>query len=352
MVEVRGVTKRFGETVAVRSVSLAVRRGEFLTLLGPSGCGKTTLLRLIAGFESPGEGRIFLDGADVTELPPFRRNVNQVFQGYALFPHLDVERNIAFGLEMRRLPSAEIAEKVRRAIGLVSLEGKEKARPAALSGGQKQRVALARAIVCEPKVLLLDEPLSALDARLREQMQFELKQLQRRLGITFILVTHDQQEALTMSDRVAVMNRGAIEQSGTAADVYRKPATRFVAEFVGQTNLFSCKVVGRDAGGVILRIEDDLTLRAADVSMPAEGQLTLASCRPEKIRMTVAGSPELNTFPATVVEVVFRGQSDVIRVRTAGGHELTMVSTGKSPEKGEAVTCCIHPPDIVAVSEK
>src|SRR5580698_9350219 len=208
MVELRQVTKRFGNFAAVAGVDLDVRAGEFLTLLGPSGCGKTTLLRMISGFETPSEGTIHLAGQDVTHLPPYRRDVNQVFQSYALFPHLNVRKNVAFGLKMKKVPADQLRQRVERAIDMVSLKGFESRKPSQLSGGQKQRVALARALVCEPKVLLLDEPLAALDAKLRRTMQIELKRLQSRLGITFLFVTHDQEEALVMSDRIAVVNKG------------------------------------------------------------------------------------------------------------------------------------------------
>ncbi|MBM3855007.1 MAG: ATP-binding cassette domain-containing protein, partial [Verrucomicrobia bacterium] len=222
-VELREVTKRFGAVEAVAGVSLEIAAGEFLTLLGPSGCGKTTLLRLIAGFEAPTSGTIWLSGQDVTPLPPYRRPVNQVFQSYALFPHLTVWENVAFGLRMQRVPAAEIKERVRQALELVSLTGLDARPPHQLSGGQKQRVALARAVVCRPQVLLLDEPLSAIDAKLRHAMQLELKRLQRQIGITFVFVTHDQEEALTMSDRIALVNRGRLEQVGRPPEIYTRP---------------------------------------------------------------------------------------------------------------------------------
>ncbi len=236
-VEIQNVTRRFGSVTAVESVSLEVGRGEFLTLLGPSGCGKTTLLRMIAGFETPDEGRVLLGGADVTDLPPFKRDVTTVFQQYALFPHLNLFDNVAFGLERRRTPRDEIKRRVADALSMVRLAGLDSRSIGELSGGQQQRVALARSLVLEPRVLLLDEPLAALDLKLRKQMQVELKSLQRRLGISFIYVTHDQEEALTMSDRIVVMNAGRVEQVGSAEEVYERPATEFVAGFIGISNI-------------------------------------------------------------------------------------------------------------------
>ena len=233
-----GIEKRYGATVAVAAVDLEVREGEFLTLLGPSGCGKTTTLGLIAGFFPPSAGEIFLKGRPVAGLPPFRRDIGVVFQDYALFPHMTAGENVAFGLRMRSLPKAEIHSRVNEALGLVQLRGLAERRPLELSGGQRQRVALARALVIRPTVLLLDEPLSNLDLKLREEMRVEIAGLQRRLGITTVFVTHDQGEALVMSDRIAVMNAGRIEQLGTPADVYERPATRFVAQFIGRMNFF------------------------------------------------------------------------------------------------------------------
>ena len=354
MVELRGISKRYGDLVAVRDVTLAIRRGEFLTLLGPSGCGKTTLLRMLAGFETPDAGRVLIDGEDVTALPPNRRNVNQVFQSYALFPHLTVEGNIAFGLQMKRLPKSEIAEKVRRAIDLVALQGKESAKPATLSGGQRQRVALARAIVCEPKVLLLDEPLSALDAKLRGQMQIELKTLQRTLGITFVFVTHAQEEALTMSDRIAVLHRGAIEQLGTADEIYHRPKTRFVAEFIGQANMMTAKVTGRADDDVLLTIGGELTLRANISTIPASAQAVAISIRPEKIHLCDEDAAAENSFDAQVVGELFRGEIVQLTLRTAGGLEFAVVVSNaggarKPHRKGDRVRCAIHRDDIVAV---
>ncbi len=244
IVELRQVTKRYGESTALESFSLAVRRGEFLTLLGPSGSGKTTLLRLVAGFEQPEAGEILIEGKDAAALPPYRRNVNTVFQHYALFPHLSVFRNVAFGLEQKRMPKDEVGRRVRAVLELVELPGKEDRMPQQLSGGEKQRVALARALVLEPAVLLLDEPLGALDQKLRREMQVELKRLHERLGITFIFVTHDQEEALIMSDRIAVINRGGLEQLGSGEEIYERPRTRFVAEFMGVENFFDVAAAG------------------------------------------------------------------------------------------------------------
>jgi len=238
IVELRNVGKRYGEHAALENFSLAVRRGEFLTLLGPSGSGKTTLLRLVAGFELPQDGQILIDGFDASSLPPYRRNVNTVFQHFALFPHLTVFRNVAFGLEQKKVAPDAIRRQVGAILEMVELPGKEDRYPHQLSGGEKQRVALARALVLEPAVLLLDEPLGALDQKLRQQMQGELKRLHARLGITFIFVTHDQEEALVMSDRVAVINHGHLEQVGTSEEIYEHPRTRFVADFMGVENFF------------------------------------------------------------------------------------------------------------------
>jgi putative spermidine/putrescine transport system ATP-binding protein len=249
-VRFEGVTKRFGPAAAVADLTLTVRAGEFFSLLGPSGCGKTTTLRMVAGFEQPSEGRILLDGEPVAGVPPYKRNVNTVFQSYALFDHLDVEGNVAFGLKRRKVSTPEIAERVKAALELVQLTGREKSRPHELSGGQRQRVALARALVNRPRVLLLDEPLGALDLKLRQQMQEELRTLQQEVRITFVYVTHDQEEALTMSDRLAVFNDGRIEQVGAPAEVYEHPANEFVAGFVGVSN-----IVERDGKRFTIRPE-------------------------------------------------------------------------------------------------
>lgn len=355
MVEIRNVTKRFQSFVAVENVSLTIAAGEFLTLLGPSGCGKTTLLRMISGFETPTEGSIWLDGQDVTHDPPYRRSVNQVFQSYALFPHLNVSENIAFGLQMQKAPKAEIAGRVAEAISLVSLEGFEQRKPSQLSGGQRQRVALARAIVCRPKVLLLDEPLSALDAKLRHQMQIELKRLQKKLGITFVFVTHDQEEALTMSDRIAVINKGRIEQLAGVSDIYHAPKTKFVANFIGQANIIDSQVVARDGERATVKLAEDIELIASAQNLADDAASALVSIRPEKIHLEPVRPEGENVFEAEVIEELFKGAIDQLLVRSKSGLELTVVVANESADEhafheGDMLFCRIHPNDIVVVS--
>ncbi|MGH2744284.1 MAG: ABC transporter ATP-binding protein, partial [Thermoleophilaceae bacterium] len=263
-VRLRGVTKRFGDLTAVREMDLDIPRGEFFTMLGPSGCGKTTTLRMIAGFEDPTEGTVLLDGEDVTGHPPFKRATNTVFQSYALFPHLSVERNVGFGLERRRVAKEEIRRRVSEELERVGLGREAKRKPRQLSGGQQQRVALARALVNRPAVLLLDEPLGALDLKLRKQLQVELKRIQQDVGITFVYVTHDQEEALTMSDRIAVMNRGVIEQIADPETVYERPTTTFVAGFIGVSNLMPGEVVSIQTGHAELRLDAGPTVHTAE----------------------------------------------------------------------------------------
>ena len=285
--EFRNVTKDFGEVRAVDDVTLQVHRGEFISLLGPSGCGKTTSLRMIAGFEQPTRGNIYLDGRSVGDTPPYRRNVNTVFQHYALFPHKHVFDNIAFGLRMRRRPAVAIAERVERMLALVELPGIGRRFPHQLSGGQQQRVALARALINEPTVLLLDEPLGALDLKVRRRMQQELKRIHREVGVTFVYVTHDQEEALTMSDRIAVMNHGRVEQLDTPAAIYERPATRFVAGFIGLTNLLRGVVEGREGGALVVRTADGARLRAETADAAGPGTAVDVAVRPEKIQMGI-----------------------------------------------------------------
>ena len=357
MVELRAVTKEFQKFTAVSDVSLSIHAGEFITLLGPSGCGKTTMLRMISGFETPTRGQILLAGSDVTHLPPYRRDVNQVFQSYALFPHMTVRENIGFGLKMKKVPKAESEERIRNAIAMVSLAGFEERKPSQLSGGQRQRVALARAIVCRPKVLLLDEPLSALDAKLRHSMQVELKRLQQKLGITFIFVTHDQEEALTMSDRIAVINKGRIEQLGDASAIYHQPKTTFVANFIGQANILEVKVVSRKGRTATVALEGglELTVRADD--LPDDAKTGLISIRPEKIMLRKSREEGVtNCFEAEVAEEIFRGATDQMLLRTGSGLELTAVVANEGSKRdtihrGDKVFCHLDDDDIVIVQD-
>jgi spermidine/putrescine transport system ATP-binding protein len=310
--ELRGVSKRFGTAVALDRIDLAALEGEFLTLLGPSGCGKTTCLRLLSGLEQPDTGSVFLAGQDVTAQPPYRREVNQVFQSYALFPHLNVRENIEFGLRMQRLSAAEIKRRVGGVVELVALGDLTNRRPAQLSGGQRQRVALARALVCEPKVLLLDEPLSALDARLRAQVRTELRLLQRRLGLTFIFVTHDQEEALTLSDRVAVLNRGKLEQIGAVEDIYHHPANRFVAGFIGEANVLDATVIGAKDEYYTCQVGAlRLELPAANVPGPTlnRGDRLMLLIRPERVQVHSErpAAENGNVFAALVEDRTFQG---------------------------------------------
>jgi spermidine/putrescine transport system ATP-binding protein len=312
-----GVTKRFGDFVAVDSLDLEIKSGEFFSLLGPSGCGKTTTLRMVAGFEQPSEGRIFLEGEPVETVPPYRRNVNTVFQSYALFEHLSIEDNVAFGLKRRKVEKDEIRRRVAEALELVELHGRGGVRPRELSGGQKQRVALARALVNRPSVLLLDEPLGALDLKLRKQMQVELKGIQREVGITFLYVTHDQEEALAMSDRIAVMDRGLIRQCGTPEDIYEHPTEPFVAGFIGVSNLLPgvCENGGvRLAGGAVCEARVP-----ADCMSGAEVQL---SVRPEKIAIDEEIGEGMVTVEGTIVERVYVGTSTQVIVELAAGVRL------------------------------
>jgi spermidine/putrescine transport system ATP-binding protein len=325
-VDVCNVTKRFGAVTAVDSVSLGVRPGEFLTLLGPSGCGKTTLLRMIAGFESPDQGRVVLGGKDVTDLPPYRRDVTTVFQHYALFPHLNVFDNVAFGLERRRVPREQIRKRAGDALDLVKLGGLDERRPSELSGGQKQRVALARALVLEPRVLLLDEPLAALDLKLRKQMQIELKSLQQRVGISFVYVTHDQEEALTMSDRVAVMNAGRVEQIGLPQEIYESPATEFVAGFIGVSNILEGTV--ESVRGHLTTIKlDTLKLRARG-NQSSPGDRVRVMLRPEKLSLsTEAASDE--ALIGKIESAVYLGESTQWRIAVEGGRTLTVLEQNR-----------------------
>jgi spermidine/putrescine transport system ATP-binding protein len=305
-VELKEVSKHFGPVVAVDGISLSVRDGEFFSLLGPSGCGKTTTLRLIAGFELLTAGEVYIGGRLQGETPPYRRPVNTVFQNYALFPHMSVFGNVAFGLEMQKVRKEDIRQRVLEALEMVRLPGMENRKPGQLSGGQQQRVALARALVNRPKVLLLDEPLGALDLKLRKAMQLELKALQHRVGITFVYVTHDQEEALTMSDRIAVMNHGRVLQVGTPGKIYERPADRFVADFIGETNFLEGQVRGRRVGEAAVVVEGVLTLHVPVERGVGMGEEVTVAIRPEKISLHTE-PPDPRAVPGIVQEVIYTG---------------------------------------------
>jgi len=312
IIQIKNVTKTYpGNVTAVDDLSLSVKEGEFVTFLGPSGCGKTTTLRMIAGFEIPTHGQIFLAGEDVTDRPPYERQVNTVFQDYALFPHMSISENVGYGLKVAGVPKEDIGHAVYEALSTVGLTEKADARPGNLSGGQKQRVALARALVRKPKVLLLDEPLSALDAKLREAMQVELKHLHEQLGITFVFVTHDQKEALVMSDRVVVMERGKIVQSGTPSELYDHPVKPYVADFIGNSNKLYGTIVSSDASQVTVQVGDSTVQSMPGQTRYSSGDDVLATIRPEKVRLLADGDDVGNcsVLPGTVREVLFHGSS-------------------------------------------
>ncbi len=320
------VTKVFGDMVAVDHISLEVRDGEFFSLLGPSGCGKTTTLRMIGGFEEPTSGLIELQGQDVTWLPPYRRNVNTVFQNYALFPHLTIFENVAFGLRRKGVRNDEVKSRVTEMLQLVELPGYEKRKPTQISGGQAQRVALARALINRPAVLLLDEPLGALDLKLRKQMQVELKRIQQEVGITFIYVTHDQEEAMTMSDRIAVMNRGRYEQLGDPESLYERPTTRFVAGFLGISNLLPGTVVGTADGYAVVHLADDSPIRLPRGLVDGRPSVEIG-VRPEKIRMDALATepqPTRNQLVGTVAHASYMGVSTQYIVELRGGARVTV----------------------------
>lgn len=318
-------SSRTGDVVAVHALTLAVRPGEFFSLLGPSGCGKTTTLRMIAGFEEPTTGRILLEGRDVTDVPPHRRDVNMVFQNYALFPHLTVWENVAFGPKRKKLPREEIRRRVGEALELVDLVGREKRRPDELSGGQQQRVALARALVNRPRALLLDEPLGALDLKLRQAMQLELKRIQREAGVTFVYVTHDQGEALTMSDRIAVMNAGRVEQLGTPREIYETPSTPFVAGFIGTSNVISAPLTRIDGALALLATPaDERVLVPLRVPVPPGASIS-ATVRPEKIRLSLHPPDDGGCRLLGVVrEVVYLGTATQYVVATSVADQLVV----------------------------
>jgi spermidine/putrescine transport system ATP-binding protein len=323
------ITKRFGDVVAVDDLDMEIIAGEFVTFLGPSGCGKSTTLRMIGGFERPDAGRIVLAGEDVTVQPPNKRDVNMVFQDYALFPHMTVAGNMAFGLELKGKTRTEIDSRLDELLQLLELEALSERMPDQLSGGQRQRVALARALAPDPQLLLLDEPLAALDAKLRAQVQLELKDIQRRTGKTFFFVTHDQDEALTMSDRIVVMNEGRVEQSGTPEDLYHHPASRFVAEFIGETNLISGAVKGVDGGRIAIDW-NGVTVHAIGHQAMSVGQTVTAALRPERIVLSakkMAGDAELK---GRVAKKMFKGSRTVLDIAIGEtGILRTMVTNGE-----------------------
>jgi spermidine/putrescine transport system ATP-binding protein len=343
-VQLVGLTKRFDEQVAVDGINARIEGGEFFSLLGPSGCGKTTTLRMIAGFERPTEGQIVLDGVDVSSVPPHERNVHTVFQNYALFPHLNVFDNIAFGLRRRKVARDEVRRRVDESIELVELGGLGARKPQQLSGGQQQRVALARALVLRPAVLLLDEPLGALDAKIRKQLRLELKALQEEVGITFVFVTHDQEEALSMSDRVAVMNAGRIEQIGSPAAVYEDPASVFVADFLGISNLMDADPVAWGDGECSVRIGES-TLRARCGEVTARGPVRVVA-RPERLELLAHGAQRDNCLVGMVERTVYVGASLQVIVRLPIGAtvQVSIANTGGADDYSQGTPVCVHVP--------
>jgi len=335
-----GLQKAYGPVLAVEHLDLAVEKGEFVSLLGPSGCGKTTTLQMIAGFIEPTAGAIFLDGADLVRQPPERRGLGIVFQSYALFPHMTVAQNVAFGLEMRAVGASEIRQRVSDVLALVGLADKGERYPRQMSGGQQQRVALARALVIRPSILLLDEPLSNLDAKMREEMQVELRQIQQRAGTTTVLVTHDQHEALALSDRIVVMNAGKVEQIGAPFDVYERPQSAFVASFLGKTNLFH----GEGSGEAVV-----VSGHAIPAGRAVSGRCTL-SIRPEKLQMAAAGMAGL---PGHVETRVFQGNHWLFQIKTPGGPALVIRQNdgASQPDIGDPVSLTIRPQDALITNQ-
>ncbi|MDG2195702.1 MAG: ABC transporter ATP-binding protein, partial [SAR324 cluster bacterium] len=356
ILQIKQVVKSFGNVHAVNGVNLNIHEGEFFALLGPSGCGKTTLLRMLAGFEFPSEGSIKIDGKETRDIPPNQRPVNMVFQSYAVFPHMNVFDNVAYGLKVAKTPHEEVKERVQDALALVKLDGYDLRKPDQLSGGQRQRVALARALVKRPRVLLLDEPLSALDAKLREAMQLELVKLQKAVGITFVIVTHDQEEALSMADRIAVMENGMVRQVAPPGELYESPNCRFVADFIGRMNLFSGIVEGHeDWGGLIVKTEllGKLTIPHFE---RVSGKLHLA-VRPEKLRISSEILPSSHfSFPGEVDAIVYHGSESHIYLKTDAGPFLCATLTNRSrssirPKKGEGLWIGWAPEDTLVISE-
>lgn len=348
-----GVQKSYGAISVVRNLNLDVFKGEFLTLLGPSGSGKTTTLMMLAGFQDISAGEILLDGQPITQVPAHDRGIGMVFQSYALFPHMTVAQNLAFPLEVRNVGKAEISARVKAALDMVELPGFGERRPAQLSGGQQQRVALARALIFEPQVVLMDEPLGALDKHLREQMQYEIKALHDRLGTTMVYVTHDQSEALTMSDRIAVFNEGVIQQLATPKELYERPATAFVAQFIGENNMFAGEVVetGPD-GSCAVRLRDGEMLRAVCETAPARASKVTLSVRPERVYLGQCSSDTANRIAGKVVDMIYHGDHIRVKIDAAGSDSFIAKIANQSSvvaiEPGSKVDIFWYPPDCRA----
>ena len=364
LLRIEGVVKTFGGFRAVDHLSLDIRAGEFFALLGPSGCGKTTLLRMLAGFETADDGRILLRGADITQVPPHQRPVNMMFQNYALFPHLSVRDNIAFGLKRARMARRDIDTRVAEMVALVKLEGLETRKPDQLSGGQKQRVALARSLARRPQVLLLDEPLAALDKKLRESTQLELMELQRRLGMTFIIVTHDQEEAMTMAGRIGVMDAGRLEQVATPRELYEAPQSRWIAEFVGDVNLFDGQVASREAHRLTVSTRDAGTLAVTQSRHPITKTVVSVAIRPEKVKLSrrgpatdAASAPAINRLDGIVTDVSYLGGLTVYKVRLESGAVVrsSMANTARldidAYSAGQRVVAWFTPDDCVVLEQ-
>jgi len=364
LLRIDSVVKKFGVLRAVDGLSLDIRSGEFFALLGPSGCGKTTLLRMLAGFETPDEGRILLDGADIAQVLPHQRPVNMMFQNYALFPHLSVKDNIAFGLKRAEMPRSEIDTRVAEMVALVKLEGLEKRKPDQLSGGQRQRVALARSLARRPRVLLLDEPLAALDKKLRESTQLELMELQRRLGMTFIIVTHDQEEAMTMADRIGVMDNGRLEQVATPRKLYEAPNSRWVAEFVGDINLFEGEAQPSEGGRLAIATKDAGTIIVAAPSNPVTKPLVCVAVRPEKVKLSRRGPASdtahahaINRLEGIVTDVSYLGGFTTYKVKLDSGAVLrsSMANTARldidAYNASQRVVAWFTPDDCVVLEQ-
>ena len=357
IVDIKGVNKIYGTNHVVKDLNLLVEEGEFLTLLGSSGCGKPTTLRMIAGFEEPTTGSITVEGEPIEDKEPYERNVNTVFQSYALFPHMTIYDNVAYGLKMKKVPKKEIKERVLKMLEMVQLSGFEKRYPSQLSGGQKQRVAIARALINRPKVLLLDEPLGALDLKLRKQMQLELKRLQKKLNITFIYVTHDQEEALTMSDRIAIMHDGVMDQIGSPTEIYERPATKFVATFIGETNVFDGTIRSIEGGKAVIGIENGEVTSSGSVEEGdgkntgfAVNEFVTVSVRPEKMHFSPK-PVEGFTVPAVVRDYIYVGSVLKCIAVLPNGNELKMekLAGEELPPIGEKVFICWEPEDAVLI---